>query len=250
MAEWLHLTLSAPLMSFGGVVIDHVGPTRDFPSLSAMTGLLANALGYERYQHADLQSLQDRLIIGALTVRQGRRITDNQNARVYEKETGWTTHGQPESRNSGPSYGNPALPDQFGNQAGRKWLTHRRLRDYLADHETRVVLQLVGHGSVTLEDLKQALIQPARPLFIGRKACLPTKPIFTGMLQGEAVTDALRAIGLPGQGLWPDTINRDLPPGAMRYDLPDMRNWLSGLHAGRRIVVEGPIGASQGECTS
>lgn len=244
MAEWLHLTLSAPLMSFGGVVIDHVGPTRDFPSLSAMTGLLANALGYERYQDTKLQSLQDRLIIGALTVRQGRRITDNQNARVYDSEPGWTTHGHPETRNSGPSYGNPAMPDQLGNQAGRKWLTHRRLRDYLADHETRVVLRLVGHGSVTLEDLKQALIRPARPLFIGRKACLPTTPIYTGMLQGETVQDALRSIGLPGQGLWPDTVGGDLPPGAMRYDLPDLRNWLSGLHAGRRIVVEGPIGGA------
>lgn len=244
MAEWLHLTLSAPLMSFGGVVIDHVGPTRDFPSLSAMTGLLANALGYERYQNTKLQSLHDRLIIGALTVRQGRRITDNQNARVYDSEPGWTTHGHAETRNSGPSYGNPAMLNQVGNQAGRKWLTHRRLRDYLADHETRVVLRLVGHGSVTLEDLKQALIRPARPLFIGRKACLPTTPIYTGMLQGETAQDALRAIGLPGQGLWPDTAGEDLPPGAMRYDLPDLRNWLSGLHAGRRIVVEGPIGGA------
>jgi CRISPR system Cascade subunit CasD len=135
--------------------------------------------------------------------------------------------------------------NQVGNQAGRKWLTHRRLRDYLADHETRVVLRLVGHGSVTLEDLKQALIRPARPLFIGRKACLPTTPIYTGMLQGETAQDALRAIGLPGQGLWPETAGGDLPPGAMRYDLPDLRNWLSGLHAGRRIVVEGPIGGAQ-----
>ncbi|WP_252737629.1 type I-E CRISPR-associated protein Cas5/CasD [Citreicella sp. C3M06] len=247
MRDWLHLTLRAPLMAFGGVAIDHMGPTRDFPSLSAMTGLLANALGYERYQGTELQALQDRLIIGALTSRQGRRLTDNQNARVYDKEPGWTTYGQPESRNSGPSYGNPARHDQLGNQAGRKWLTHRRSREYLADHETRVVLRLEGVGAVDLDDLRQALMHPARPLFIGRKTCLPTAPIFTGTLRAETVLDALRAIGLPGHALWPADAGdgagtaspQDLPPGAMSHDLPDLRNWLSGLHTGRRGVIEG-----------
>jgi CRISPR system Cascade subunit CasD len=242
MVTWLHLTLRAPLMSFGGVAIDHVGPTRDFPSLSAITGLLANALGVERYQGQVLQKLQDRLVFGALTARQGRRITDNQNARVYEKEAGWTTQGIPELRNSGPSYNSPALPEQTGNQAGRKWLTHRRSRDYLADHETRVVLRLVGDGEVALADLVQALRHPARPLFIGRKTCLPTAPIYTGEIEAETALAALRAIGLPGIALWPDDGAADIPSGAMRYDLPDMRNWLSGLHTGYRNVIEGRLG--------
>ncbi|CUH75119.1 CRISPR system Cascade subunit CasD [Tritonibacter multivorans] len=241
MAEWLHLTLRAPLMSFGGVAIDHIGPTRNYPSLSAITGLLGNALGYERYDGVALQALQDQLIIAALTARQGQRISDNQNARVYEGEAAWTTSGRPEARNKGPSYRNPSLPQQIGNQAGKKWLTHRRQREYLTDHETRVVIGLAPSATVTIADLKAALLRPARPLFIGRKTCLPTVPIFTGVLEAETALAALRAIGVPGLGIWPDAPEQDVPAGAMQYDVPDLRNWLSGLHAGRRIVIEGPI---------
>ena len=66
--QWLHLRLAAPLMAFGSVAIDHVGPTREFPSASALTGLLANALGLRREERARHQALQDRLIFGALSV--------------------------------------------------------------------------------------------------------------------------------------------------------------------------------------
>ena len=42
----LLLNLQAPLMSFGGPQVDHIGPTGRFPTVSQITGLLGNALGY------------------------------------------------------------------------------------------------------------------------------------------------------------------------------------------------------------
>ena len=33
----------------------------------------------------------------------------------------------------------------------------------------------------------------------------------------------------------------DPPDGTLRQDLPDLRNWISGLHAGSRTVHEGEI---------
>jgi len=110
--RWLHLRLAAPFMAFGGVKIDHVGPTRAFPSASALTGLLANALGWRRQEGLRHQQLQDRLIFGALSIlRDGQyaplSVTDNQNARLYEAEPAWTSHGVAETRNKGPSYSNP-----------------------------------------------------------------------------------------------------------------------------------------------
>ena len=44
--RWLVLCFRAPLMALGDITIDQVGPTRDFPSASMLTGLLANALGW------------------------------------------------------------------------------------------------------------------------------------------------------------------------------------------------------------
>ena len=48
MARYLLLRLEAPLIAFGGETIDNFGVIRDFPALSMITGLFANALGWRR----------------------------------------------------------------------------------------------------------------------------------------------------------------------------------------------------------
>jgi len=238
--RWLHLRLVGPLLAFGGVAIDQVGPTRAFPAASMLTGLLANALGWRREDADKHQALQDRLIFGALNACEGRRLTDNQNARLFEEEPAWTTHGVVEQRNKGASYSNPPTPSQTGNEADRKWITHRRRRDYLADHDCRVVLRLAPGEGPALDDLMAALDRPARPLFIGRKPCLPAAPIFAGWVDGADARAALGALGHAGRAIWPEAEGGALD-GARRVQLADLRNWRSGLHGGARIVVEGDV---------
>lgn len=227
--RWLHLRLAAPLMAFGGVKIDHVGSTREFPSISALTGLLANALGWRREEGARHQKLQNRLVFGALSVLPEGRVTalimtDMQNAKLEKSERGWTTIGMREERAGGANtYDSP----------------HRLRRDYLADHETRVVMRLDGDGTPTLQDVSAALDRPFRPLFIGRKSCLPAHRLVVGWVEGTDAHAALCALNLKGRALWPDDA---IPPnGALRQALPDLRNWASGLHGGSRIVHEGEI---------
>ncbi len=221
---WLHLRLSAPLLAFGGVAIDHVGPTRDFPSASALTGLFANALGWRRDDRPAHQALQDRMVFGALNARPGRVLTDNQNARLGAKDRGWTTWGRPDER-AGATYDSP----------------HRRRRDYLADHDCRVVLRLTPGDGPALEALAEALDRPARPLFIGRKSCVPSVPLFAGWIEAASVQAALLALGLSGPALWPVEEAEAAGIGTA-IDVADLRNWRSGLHAGHRRVVAGRIG--------
>lgn len=216
--RWLHLRLSAPLMAFGGVTIDQVGPTRDVPAASALTGLFANALGWRREDGPAHQALQDRLIFAALIVRQGRLLTDSQNAKLDGRDKGWTTWGRPEGRGGG-TYDSP----------------HRRRRDHLADHDCRVVLRLAEGEGPDLDRLAAALDRPARPLFIGRKPCLPSAPLFAGWVEAAAPSAALSALGLPGRAFWPQEADE---PG---LDLADLRNWVSGLHGGSRRVTEGQL---------
>lgn len=214
--RWLHLRLSAPLMAFGGVAIDHVGPTRDFPSASALTGLLANALGWQRTQGAAHQALQDRLEFGAIIVQQGRLLTDVQNAKLSGNDRGWTTWGRPDER-AGATYDSP----------------HRRRRDYLADHDCRAVMRLLPGDGPDLDALAAALDRPARPLFIGRKPCLPSAPLFAGWVTGDDARTALASLGLPGRAIWPQTDD------TANSDIADLRNWVSGLHGGSRRICEG-----------
>ncbi|MBS9478978.1 type I-E CRISPR-associated protein Cas5/CasD [Ancylobacter radicis] len=218
--RWLHLRLVAPLMAFGDVAIDHVGPTRDFPSASALTGLLGNALGWRREDGAAHQSLQDRLIFGALVARPGHLLTDIQNAKLEANDRGWTTWGKPDER-AGATYDSP----------------HRRRRDFLADHDCRVVLRLRdAPEGPDLDALAAALDRPARPLFIGRKPCLPAAPLVAGWVEGVDVRAALAALGLGGRALWPAD-----EEGGTRRDVADRRNWQTGLHGGASRVSEGEI---------
>lgn len=67
--RWLVLRLSAPMMSFGAVAIDQVGPTARWPGASMLTGLIGNALGWDWDDRAAHQTLQDRLRFGAMEMR-------------------------------------------------------------------------------------------------------------------------------------------------------------------------------------
>jgi CRISPR system Cascade subunit CasD len=94
-----------------------------------------------------------------------------------------------------------------------------------------------------LDDIALALDQPARPLFIGRKPCLPSCRLFAGWAEGDNVLQVLQSAA-PLEGAvdnvrmqWPDGEGR--MQGDRVFDLCDERNWSSGVHGGWRSVREG-----------
>ncbi|CAO3416145.1 type I-E CRISPR-associated protein Cas5/CasD [Azospirillum endophyticum] len=252
--RWLVLRLEAPLVAFGGVTIDAVGVTRDYPAASMLTGLFANALGWSRTQAAAHQALQDRLVFGARWERRDPAgiLTDSQNAQLEARERGWTTRGRPEERGG-------------GGQG-----IHRRRRDYHPDACVRLVVRLAPAEQASdsaipdsaipsLDDLAAALVRPARPLFIGRKPCLPSHPLWKAGAEVTAPTvhaalallppldalDPLEDAGAdapPWPALWPAGEGPETGDGVERVTaLADLRNWRTGLHGGTRLVVEGRI---------
>ena len=232
----LILNLESPLMAFGGETIDNLGVIRWFPAASMLTGLFANAIGWRRTERERHQRLQDRLVFAARIDREpagGVRMTDFQTAQLGAKDQGWTTRGQPEGRAGGPNtYDAP----------------HLRFRDYFADMRVTVALRLEPAGDEpTLDDLSDALQEPARPLFIGRKPCLPTTSLFKDFSEGDTALAALLATDMdePDGGqdavklLWPNGEGMDSITANCTYMLTDQRNWGSGLHGGGRQVCEG-----------
>ncbi len=236
----LLLNLEAPLMAFGGETIDNYGVIRWFPAASMLTGLLANALGWRRVDRDLHERLQERLVFAARIDREphgGVRMTDFQTAQLGKDDKGWTTRGKPEGRDGGPdTYKSP----------------HLRYRDYFADMRVTVALRLAPEeGDPSLDRLAEALQEPARPLFIGRKPCLPSAPLFAGFVENAA--SALGALlGTPlacarkeqesVRLLWPADdggVDAEGVEHIRRSMLTDERNWISGLHGGGRAVCEG-----------
>jgi CRISPR system Cascade subunit CasD len=228
MPAFLILRFEAPLMSFGREAIDANGPTRDFPDASMLTGLLANALGYSRHEAAKHQRLQDRLAYGVRIDRLGHDLREYQTARLSKTDRSWTTRGRPEGRAGGEkTYDSP----------------HIRFRHYRADAALTVAVRLdPAEEPPTLGDLATALDYPARPLFVGRKPCLPSAPLFAEIRDAKSIVVALQQPGpadgtsdrcrfvLPrheADGLGPSEIIR----------VTGRRDWTAGVHTGEETLA-------------
>lgn len=234
--RWLVLRLRAPLAAFGAEAVDARGPTADFPTLSAVTGLFANALGWERTEPDRLQALQDRMILASRRETEFPlgRLTEFQTAQLDAGDEGWTTRGSAEGRSGDTdTYRSP----------------HIRRRDHHADARLMAVITLTrAAADPTLDDLAMALDRPARPLFIGRKHCLPAVRFYAGFIDAPCARAALEA--LPWDRLETD---RKAPPslraswpatdggGDHLIETAEARVWRAGLHGGARATRHGRL---------
>jgi len=225
MAEHLRLLLEGPLLAFGGETVDARGVIADFPAASMLTGLLANALGWRRSDRDALANLQTRLRYAARIDRDGARLTDFQTAQLARDDKGWTTRSAPEGRAGGPATYNAP---------------HIRYREYDADKRVVVVLRLdPAEDAPTLAGLAAALDEPARPLFLGRKPCLPAGRLCAGIVDADGWLAALETLPPPTDGrlrvLLPDSEPRQPSDEARPWS--DRRDWRSGVHGGTRAVL-------------
>jgi CRISPR system Cascade subunit CasD len=237
MADYLRLVLEAPLLAFGGETVDARGVIADFPAASMLTGLLANALGWRRGDRDALARLQARLSYAARIDRNGTRLTDFQTAQLGRNDRGWTTRGAPEGRAGGPAtYNGP----------------HLRQRDYDADKRVVVALRLDPTEDVpTLAELEAALHEPARPLFLGRKPCLPDGRIAAGIVDADGLLSALASLPPPAHTVTRVLLPASEPgqPGDHKQVWSDARDWQSGVHGGTRMVLIRVLPAQPGAVT-
>lgn len=228
------LRFDAPLMSFGGVTVDNHGIIQPYPSLSMICGMVANALGYHHRDFDKTQRLQERIRYASRCDRRGMRIQDYQTADLTQDfmvaNTTWTTNGVLE---------------------GRSGTTHIRYRDYWSDAVHTIALTLTpAQESPTIEQVAQAIKEPERPLFIGRKPCLPAAPIFVDQLQAEDLLQALEQTPLHPRAdkeksfpaWWPATPGKADPNEPIQYmPVTDARDWKNQIHVGERWIAHGKI---------
>ena len=270
MMRVLLLRFAAPLMSFGAVRVDARGPIQDHPGLGLVTGLLANALGYDHAEADRLTRLQERLRIASRCDRPGTRLTDYQTVDLGQEHLvsvengmkailsarrkrnlpiwsehecdyfprGWTTRGAPEYRDG-----------DLRNACG----THERRRDYHADRVQTVAVTLFpAEEAPTLDDCGAALDTPARPLFLGRKPCLPAGRLNLGVVEAESLLSALANAprwthrhGSTGrdalEAWWPEDPDVTPPPQSRVIAVVDERDWRGQVVVGRRLLRHGRV---------
>ena len=231
----LIMRLEAPLMSFGAPIVDSLGVIQDFPSLSQLTGMLGNALGYRHKDFNLLEQLQKQIIYSVACLAKGEKITDFQTADLGQSfmvGTGWTTRGRLETRGG-------------GNAASKG--THIRHRDYWANASFIVALRLTDKDQlVTVLNLSEALKYPARPLFIGRKTCIPSVRIFEETIQADSTFSGLvnclsnKHNKIHDLEVW--TSEKIKPENHFEKTMvTDERDWKNQIHVGQRKMYHGLI---------
>lgn len=235
------LRLDALMMSFGGVIVDRHGVIERFPGTAMLTGLIGNALGWRHHDSTRLQELQERIEYAARWDVVPQKMIDYHTVDLSQRkmrDPGWTTRGVPEHRGGGGAA-------RFG--------THQRSRHYWTDGLMTVALSLKP-GTPTLDDVLAALQRPARPIFIGRKTCLPSRPLLdpaTPVFEGENLVSILNAVPLWNragetvssrkvEACWPAELGMR-GRGDVRQVF-DLRDWPNQIPAGSRLRVEGVIG--------
>ena len=148
----LLLRLAAPLQSWGTDSKFEIRRTDRQPSKSGVLGLVAAAIGYRRDDDAAIQSLH-ALRFGVRVDREGQQLlNDLHNAHT---EQFWAT-----------------------DDTKYTYLTHRY---YLAD--AIFLAGLESDDEALLQQIADALQDPAYPLFLGRRSCPPTLPLCLGIRQ-------------------------------------------------------------------
>lgn len=196
--ETLIFQLQAPLSSWGEVAVGEYRPSAEYPSQSAIQGLLGAALGINRNDDAAQTALRTgyRLAVGVLS--QGRLLRDFHTAQVPSRtDLKMRPHATRRDELS--------LPKQKLN-------TILSNRDYRQDATALVAIQTVANAPYSLTQLTNALKKPKFVLYLGRKSCPVAAPLHPRVLNAETINTAFADYQQQLANLWQQQLPKHIEP--------------------------------------
>lgn len=173
----LLLRLEGPLQAWGARARWDVRDTQPEPTKSGVVGLLGCALGYPSGDARLERELDAGLVFGVRVEHPGRVLED------FQTVTDFLPTAEGTFRHSGVRTG--ASLEKIRASPDATPATILSPRFYLEDAAFLVALAASPSAPPDLLDrCAAALRRPRWPLFLGRKACVPTRPVLEG-LTGE-----------------------------------------------------------------
>lgn len=196
--ETLIFQLQAPLSSWGEVAVGEYRPSAEYPSQSAMHGLLGAALGIDRGDDAAQTALRTsyRLAVGVLS--QGRLLRDYHTAQVPSRT-------DLKKRPHATRRDELSLPKTDLN-------TILSSRDYRQDAAALVAVQIVADAPYSLAQLAEALKRPKFVLYMGRKSCPVDRPLNPRVLNAETINSAFADYQQQLAELWQQQLPTHVEP--------------------------------------
>ena len=175
MPDFLLFQLYAPLVSWGDIAVGEQRPSYDYPSKSAVLGIVAAALGIPRSEETMHMRLAEAYGFAVAVLAAGKILSDYHTAQVPRQKKGkvyWTRKAEID-----------ALGDEDNAILSQ--------REYRTDAYYKVALwQRTEDAPVDLAALRQAMYAPRFSLYLGRKACAPSLPLQARILRGVSLREA------------------------------------------------------------
>ncbi|ARU32449.1 type I-E CRISPR-associated protein Cas5/CasD [Sulfuriferula sp. AH1] len=196
--ETLIFQLQAPLSSWGDVAVGEYRPSAEYPSQSAIQGLLGAALGIDRDDNVAQTALRTgyRLAVGVLS--QGRLLRDYHTSQVPSRV-------DLKKRPHATRRDELSLPKQDLN-------TILSSRDYRQDAAALVAVQTVANAPHSLAQLVEALKKPKFVLYLGRKSCPIAVPLHPCVLDVETINTAFSDYQQQLADLWQQQLPKHTEP--------------------------------------
>lgn len=171
----IFLRLEGPLQSWGERSRWSIRDTSTEPTKSGIIGLVACALGYS--DDEQIRPLSQKTRLGIRVDSPGTQIVDYHTiGGGYDYPTLLTAQGKPKKNPTGTPH------------------TELSERAYLCDASFLAALQVRDPADISLiPQMAQALQNPTWPIYLGRKACVPSLPVFAGTAYHATLLEALKA---------------------------------------------------------
>lgn len=237
----LIMKLEGPMMSFGSLSVDETRNTARHPYQSMIVGMLANGLGLRRYEHEAISNIQRNIEIASRMDRDGEIETDYQTA--------WMRPSGESKKPDEPLKFRPSFIDPTKVWSTRPVIlkspkkpsdsTIQMWKWYLSDAAATVAVSIKDDD--LFDRVVEAVKSPSRPIFLGRKAFLPSRPLFEVVVESENVATAIAGLDFLSEDAGKE-ISVQYPAEYVLGDMdrvsriPDLKNWETNLHDGYRDV--------------
>jgi len=176
MSSFLCFWLHGPMCSWGDTAVGEVRPSRGHPGKSAVLGLVAGALGIERFDQAGHDALHQGLALAVLVAAPGLPLVDFHTV-------------EPPRRRKGVSYATRRDEVLALDERDNPIVSQRH---YYCDAHYAVALWRRPQASCApLTEMAQALEQPVFVPYLGRKSCPLSLPMNPLLVEAEDVSQAL-----------------------------------------------------------
>lgn len=189
MSEYLVFRLYAPLASWGEAAVGETRPSATCPGRGAVLGLLGAALGIRRDDVPGQAALFGSLRVAVKQYRAGTLLNDYHTAQVPTSQSKVRYRTRRDELNAPRKAINTILSS----------------RQYRCDGLWTVAAWTTVDSPHTMQDLREALLKPVFPLYLGRRACPLAAPLAPEVVQRDTLQAALdhRFEDLvPGQQFW------------------------------------------------